>query len=367
MAKRLRNARRATQRSAPHEQLEIPPYPQESLLIDAIPRMSGGRILCMSAGFAQFASAAANAFPDAAVTCTFLDLYRAQLAAEHQHEPRPNLNLECAADLPEDEADVVALPFSARGDAELTRELLQAGHQRMRIGGRMFASIDRPDDIWLRDQLKSIFDKLECQKSPTGTLYVATKTQPLKKERDFSCEFAFRDQGRLLRACSRPGVFTHRRVDVGARRLIDEMCAEPGMRILDIGCGSGTVALAAAARGLDVAVHAVDSYARAVQCTQFGAELNALPNITTELNATGSFAGSGTFDLALANPPYYASFKIAEHFLTAGRAALRPGGRMLLVTKSPNWYRENVPTWYDDVNVREQKEYFLVEGVRPRD
>ena len=87
-------------------------------------------------------------------------------------------------------------------------------------------------------------------------LYIGTKTKHLKKVKDFSCEFAFRDAGRLIRAYSRPGVFSHRRVDVGARHLMNEMQIEPGARVLDIGCGSGTVALAAAFRADGVQVHA---------------------------------------------------------------------------------------------------------------
>jgi 16S rRNA (guanine1207-N2)-methyltransferase len=104
-----------------------------------------------------------------------------------------------------------------------------------------------------------------------------------------------------------------------------------------------------------------------VQCTQHGAELNGLTNLTTELNANGSYIGEGSYDLALANPPYYSSFRIAEHFLTAGRDALRVGGKILVVTKRPDWYQQNMTEWYDDVVVTERKSYHLVQGVRPPD
>jgi 16S rRNA (guanine1207-N2)-methyltransferase len=344
---------------------EIAPYPQESLLINALPEMRGERFYCMSPGLGQFAATVAGAMPAAAVTCTYLDLYRANLATEFHSNPPANLKIECAADLPGDEVDLVALPFSARGEAELTRDLMQMGHQRLRVGGRMFVSIDNNRDIWLRDQLRTLFGKLDCRFFPTGNLYVGTKTGPLKKIKNFASEFAFRDQGRLISAYSRPGVFSHRHVDVGARRLIDEMQIEPDMRVLDIGCGAGIVALAAACRGESVAVHAVDSSARAIQCTQLGAELNGLTNITTELNASGGYIRAGSYDLAVANPPYYASFQIAEHFLVAGRVALKLGGRMLVVTKSPGWYQENMPKWYDSVTLSERKGYVLIEGVRP--
>lgn len=345
-------------------ELHIRPYPQESLLINVIGEMTGDRVLCTSPGVAQFAGEVARALPQAVVSCVFLDLYRSNLAAEHWQESPSNLRIECAADLPEGEVDVVGFPFSAAGEAELTRDLIQAGHQRLRAGGRMFASTDNRKDSWLRDQLGTLFRKLDVRPSSSGVLYVGTKTEPLKRVRNFGCEFAFRDRGRLIRAFSRPGVFSHRAIDVGARHLINEMQVEAGARVLDIGCGSGTVSLAAACRSDGVLVHAVDSSCRAVQCVQRGAELNGLTNVTAELNASGGYANCGGYDLALANPPYYASFRIAEHFLLAGRDALRPGGTILVVTKHPDWYREHMPAWYGGVSVDERKGYYVIRGTR---
>jgi 16S rRNA (guanine1207-N2)-methyltransferase len=196
-------------------------------------------------------------------------------------------------------------------------------------------------------------------------LYVGTKTEPLKKRKNFACEFAFRDRGRLLRACSRPGVFSHRHIDPGARRLIEAMNIDTGAQVLDIGCGAGTVALAAACRADGVIVHAVDSNARAVECTQRGAALNGFTNLSVELNADGNYQGAGEFDLALANPPYYSGFRIARHFLTAGRHAIRPGGTILLVTKQPVWYQQHMPLLFEEVTVKERKGYHLLQATRP--
>jgi 16S rRNA (guanine1207-N2)-methyltransferase len=125
------------------------------------------------------------------------------------------------------------------------------------------------------------------------------------------------------------------------------------------------VALAAACRAHGVQVHAVDSNARAVQCAARAAELNGLTNLMTELNADGNFAGLGSYDLALANPPYYGGYRIARHFLTAGRAALCPGGRILVVTKRPDWYADHMPEWFDEVTLTDSRGYFLFHGVRP--
>ena len=42
---------------------------------------------------------------------------------------------------------------------------------------------------------------------------------------------------------------------------------------------------------------------------------------------------SGSFDVVLANPPYYAQGSIIRHFIESGYAALKPGGVLYLVTK----------------------------------
>jgi 16S rRNA G1207 methylase RsmC len=327
--------------------------------------MSGQRLICTSPGLAQFAGAAARALPRAVVTCTYLDLYRANLASNSWRGMPTNLRIDCVADLANEEADVVAFPFSSGGEAELTRDFIQAGCERLKIGGKMYAATDNRNDKWLGEQLRKLFRKLERREVSEGMLYVGTKTEPLKKIKNFSCEFAFRDRGRLIRAYSRPGVFSHRHIDPGARHLIEEMHVEAGERVLDIGSGAGVVALAAACRDERVTVHAVDSNARAVQCTQRGAELNGLENVTAELNADGKYVGAGSYDLALANPPYYSGYRIAQHFLTAGRDALRPGGKMLVVTKQPDWYEQKMPQWYDDVSVIERKGYYVFHGMRP--
>jgi 16S rRNA G1207 methylase RsmC len=354
---------------------DIRPYPQESLLVEAVAEMAGSklsvqRVICTSAGLAQFAAAAARAMPQAEVRCTYLDLYRAELAREYWRDRPANLRIDCAAELADqdstDEApDVVALPFSASGEAELTRELVQVGHERLRMGGKMYITTDNSADTWLGEQLGKLFRKLERRALPAGMLYVGTRTEPLKKIKNFACEFAFRDRGRLIRVVSRPGVFSHRSIDAGARRLLDAMEVEAGARVLDIGCGSGVVALAAAVRTERVTVHAVDSNARAIECTQRGAELNGLGNLTVELNAEGKYAGAGSYDLAVANPPYYAGFRIARRFLMAGREALREGGTMVVVTKRPDWYLENMSEWFEDVSAAERKGYYVFQGVRP--
>src|SRR6186997_1464242 len=109
----------------------------EQMLSDVIHEISGERILCGSIGRAQFADAAAASLPAAAVTCHFLDIFPSE-AARHAVAAR-RIRFLCTPDFPDEEFDVFGLPVKARGEAELTRDLIQAGYLRLVEGGRFLA------------------------------------------------------------------------------------------------------------------------------------------------------------------------------------------------------------------------------------
>jgi len=343
---------------------DVRPYPQEELLIEQLGELSAERILCTSAGMGQFALAAAVRFPQAKVYCHYHDLYHAQQGRQAMADAPGNVTIGCAADFPEEAIDLAAFPFSARGEAEFTRDLMQAAHQLLAAGGHLIVSTDNPRDKWLHEEMQKLFRKVVRRPADTGVVYLGRKQEPLKKVKQFAAEFVFQDQGRLIRACSRPGVFSHRRIDPGARQLMNAMQIGEGCRVLDIGCGAGVLSLAAALRAPRVEVQAIDSAARAVECTARGAELNGLTSIHSRLNAAGEVDEPNSFDLVLGNPPYYAAFQIARLFARAGHAALRPGGQMLMVTKSPEWYAENLPEWFGEVAITPSKDYHIVRAVK---
>jgi 16S rRNA G1207 methylase RsmC len=328
-------------------------------------RRDVARLLCTTMGRAQGAVGVAQSQPDAAVSCWFLDLFPRQLAATAIGDATPNLTLTCQADAPPGPFQLALIPLSKAGEAELAREQLQAAALSLELGGTLVAAVDNPRDQWLREQLADLFPKVTVQSHDDATVYIARKQAELRKVRDFRCEFTFRDRGRLLQAVSRPGVFSHRRLDAGARQLIDAAEVEPGMRVLDIGCGAGTVALALAARDSSISVHAIDGNVRAVECTLAGAALNGLTNVTAELSCDGNYSGAGGYDLAVANPPYYADNRIAELFVDAANRSLRPGGRLLVVAKRADWYAATMPDAWDKVEHRPSKNYAIITAIRP--
>ena len=365
---------------------------KESLLLDALDDVLGHRVLCTSLRRGQFAAAVADRSPDNKVTCFCLDVFLAKETLDEIGRKRPNVSVVCESDFPEGPFDTVAMPFLKNGEAELTRELLQQAHERLDIGGRLMVSTDNPNDTWLHEQLQLIFEKVTKRPQPRGVLYLALKTHPLRRVRNFTANFAFRDGKRLVHIVSRPSVFSHRKLDIGARALIVAVAStravQPGSHILDLGCGSGVVGIALAMRKPGVHVHAVDSNPRALQCALHGAELNGLTvvnqpaksvvqgdsvpenepsSLSIQLDATGHVCEPGSFDLVVANPPYYSDWAITAIFVEAAARALKPGGRLFLVTKNANWYRNNLPFVLSDVEIHPLREYSIVAARRRRD
>jgi len=355
----------------------LPARPAEAHALAVARTLPGTRIVCTTTGRGQAAHALAAERPDASVVAWFLDLHPCDAARASWSPSPPNLRATCVADMPPGPYDLAVVPLSKDGETELTREILQQALVNLAIGGRLVAAIDNAHDKWLREQLAETGETVRVRPAadadsashngpkPRTIAYVVEKTRELAKIRDFSCEVVFRDRGRLLTARTRPGVFAHRRIDPAARHLLNAVDVAAKTRVLDVGCGSGCVALGIAARDPSVRVHAFDSAARAVGCTRWAAEHNGLTNLTVALEAEGHVPEPGTWDLALANPPYYSDFRLAELFVESARLALIPGGTLLVVTKQPTWYVEQLPQMWTNVAREEVKGYHLIEAVRP--
>ncbi|MCF3123459.1 methyltransferase [Streptomyces arenae] len=130
-------------------------------------------------------------------------------------------------------------------------------------------------------------------------------------------------------------------------RALEREAVGPDTTALDLGTGSGTLALAAAGRGARVT--AVDISWRAVWTTR----LNALwhgADVTVRHGDLDSVPGSGSFDLALSNPPYVPTPRrlpqraaarawdggpsgraVVDRVCAAAARVLRPGGALLMV------------------------------------
>lgn len=339
--------------------LRSQPLPSEQTLIEKLPQVDFQRALVLSSGRAQLASFLLERNPSSVISAWYIDLHQATLAKAALPEV---IDVACTADLPEGSIELVTFAVSMRGEAELTRDLLQQAHERLVEGGTLAASVDNPRDQWLREQLEPMFDKVTCVDALQGRLYIARKTKPLRKLRNFQAQVVFRDEEHLVKLVTRPGVFAHRQLDPGARQLLLSVDIDAGQRVLDLGCGSGALGLASCLRADGVTTMAVDSNARAIHCAMVGAEQNGINALQTLLNSDGQLGIDDSMDVVLCNPPYYSDFVIAERMLRSAHAALRPGGALLFVSKQPKWYEERLPQTFVDVAIFPSAKYWVACG-----
>lgn len=339
----------------------------EQILIDFLADRDFESACATSAGWGQLASALSDR---GKVTLFCLDLWQADQAALLAANAgaagggeRPLIL--CQADWPAGPFDLAAVPLQPGGSEELALDLFESAWMSLRDGGTLAVSVIDSARGWLTRHLRHFSRSVEVRSLGRWAIGTLSAGEPLARHRDWTCEFAFRDRGNLVRAVSRPGVFSHRRVDGGARQLLNSVEIEPGARVIDIGCGSGVVGLGIAARDPANQVIAVDSNARAVQCAQRGAGLNGLTNVEVLHTASPGYGPPASADLALGNPPYFSGYRIAGLFCEGAAKALRPGGRAVMVTRTPAWFVEHMPEWFENVETAPAGTYHIVTGVRP--
>jgi len=354
---------------APSSKVEI--RPNEACLHEVASSLPGKSIVVLSNGRAQSAAMLASERPKSNVTAWYLDAYRCNLAEQHHAGGPENLHFVCDADWvnsgDEAQVDLACLAFQKGGEAELNRDILQTCYHNLVEGGALVAAINNPKDKWLIEQMQGFDKSVKVRNFKKSIVYYVIKKKPLKKLKDFYCQLAFRDEGNLIQIVTRPGVFAHRQFDNGARQILDVVEVFPECNIIEIGCGSGAMSLALAKRDPSSNVLAIDSYSRAIDCIRRGAQINGLNNVTAELNHDGNLGKrAGQFDMAVANPPYYADFRIAKHFIETAVRSLRLGGRLVLVTRMPQWYRDNLGQWLDEVEVFESRRYHIATGITRR-
>jgi 16S rRNA G1207 methylase RsmC len=112
------------------------------------------------------------------------------------------------------------------------------------------------------------------------------------------------------------GVFSHGHVDTGTSLLLREAPGPPASGdLLDLGCGSGAIAMALALRSPAATVWAVDTNERARELTTHNAARNGLENVRAA--APSEVPPGVRFATIWSNPPIRIG-KAALHDLLAG-------------------------------------------------
>lgn len=166
-------------------------------------------------------------------------------------------------------------------------------------------------------------------------------------------------KGIKLQFKTEAGVFSPAAIDQGTLAMLSVVEFEPGDRVLDLGCGYGVVGILAAKLLGPQSVVMVDVDPLAVQLARENAALNGVPGVLVcqsdgfrQLSETG-------FTKILSNPPYHTDFSVAKHFIEKGFNRLRLGGKMYLVVKRREWYKNKLISIFGGVRIQEIDGYYV--------
>ncbi len=323
--------------------------PAERLLVERLDKADRGDVLDLGSREGLLAAAVRSLYPEARVSAWGWDVHEYD-AARAVHEANQVAGVAWQLAPVPWEGDVerfdrVLLPLPGDQELDFARELVHHAHRLLKVGGLLLVSVESKRAGALDGYVRKCFASLSSEEgSHQGRVWLARrKAADRPPGAPGFAPYTVREGDLILSFVSRPGVFAHGRLDEGARALLKVLEVRPDDdAILDLGCGAGELGIVAAVRAPGATVVLADSSTRAIQCAERNAEGNVPGRWKAVLTADPGRDVEGSFSLALLNPPYYANQRISEVFLDAALRRLRPGGRMVLVTKLVDWHREAI-------------------------
>jgi 16S rRNA (guanine1207-N2)-methyltransferase len=307
-----------------------------------LPRVLEGRLrppFGVVLGSPREAADVVAALPAADVLCYQMDLYPAGRLRQELEERGLAARVEAAPDLWDLPADRQTLVYPAErgGERGLKLDMVEQAYHVLGPHGVLVVLSPYENDQFFPGALRKVFGRFHAPAAGGGRVFWAQR-EGERPRRRHEVTFQVRaGDGASLRFLSRPGVFAYGRFDEGARALTETMAVEPGDRVLDAGCGCGTNGVLAGRRGGPGGFTAfADSNLRALALAGHNARANDLTDFRVAAGTALECLPEGDFDVALANPPYFAQGQVARLFAERSRRLLRPGGRFYLVTRQPD-------------------------------
>ena len=130
-------------------------------------------------------------------------------------------------------------------------------------------------------------------------------------------------------------------------------------KVLDLGCGYGVVGIYAAKYIGETNVVMSDIDTKCIELSRKNACMNGVSGINVVLSDGFDNIQDNDFSLILSNPPYHSDFSIPKRFIEKGFNRLRIGGKMLMVTKRKDWYKNKLISIFGGVLVNDIDGYFV--------
>lgn len=307
----------------------------------------------------------AAALPDTA--CWQVDLYQADRLREELAALSVSAQVVVLPDLWDmpKPARTLLWPVSLGGERSLKLDVIEQAFHALAPGGCLIVLSPYEQDNLMPVALKKVFHRVHVPAGVGNSVFWCRREGDRPRRRHEMTFHVRSDDATSLRFLSRPGVFSYGRLDHGARALVESAVVRPGDRVADLGCGCGTNGIVAGHRGgPDVTVAFIDSNVRALALAELNAKAAGLRDFSTHATADITGIPEDSFDVVLANPPYYAQSSIARLFIQRGKALLKEAGRFYVVTKMRDETAVLMGEYFGNAEVCEKRGYFIFHAAK---
>ena len=156
-----------------------------------------------------------------------------------------------------------------------------------------------------------------------------------------------------------PSIFSPNSIDQGTLAMLSVIDFLPSDKVLDLGCGYGVVGILAGKLIGEQNVIMCDVSEQAIESAAMNLRLNNVPVISIRLSDGYKNVAETDFTLILSNPPYHADFSVPKHFIEVGFKKLVLGGKLVMVTKRLDWYKNKLTSVFGGVKIHEINGYYV--------
>ena len=170
--------------------------------------------------------------------------------------------------------------------------------------------------------------------------------------------------GVCLQMTAESGLFSPDHADQGTLAMLSAIELEQEQKLLDLGCGYGIVGIYAANFCQPENVWMLDKNVRAIEMSRINAAANGVETINI-LQSDGpeillETGHQASFDWVLSNPPYHEDFSIARRFIETSYKLLKTGGKLVLVVKRLDWYKNKLRSVFGGAKILSINGYYVL-------